>query len=439
VICIFGIELATLVLAKIIDSGDDGSPDFATTLFCVFAGRAVLRSTSPSTSDKRHSFNTLFSGNKWNYVYEVSDFGENPLNEYYQGTKSFTNDTDVWNDFDPVHFDYLTGFIAITFVVFMLVISIFMFVRRIFDLVLLYLISPFFAASIPLDGGEKFKAWKTRFIAVLVMGWGGLIGLQLWLYIIPMILSKKLVFIQDPIAGKTNGYESLIAQQKCGGSFYSDLNYVIKVLFLLGGAYAVWKSSSLFSTIIDMQAGGEEQAASGQFTKASQAVTTRIMKPAAAVGQVFGRAESALFRGTAKTLGPIAGAPFKAIGNLFKGGVNKLGNFAQSGGSGGGSPPSGSGDGAASASSSAGSSSSSNAFAQSHSPAPHAFTSAGAEPSGPSASGVHQSGTHGGDSTLLEPLLGPDSELGSGSSAFDGSGSSSIHPVHPVDPTDSGE
>lgn len=139
----------------------------------------------------------------------------------------------------PSKVDYLLGYSSAIFAAIMMIICFFTFVRRIFDIILLYITSPYFSATIVLDDGEKFKRWRETFIAKTVMGFGSAIGMRIYLMIVPVVMSPDIQFF-NTMAGEWAG------------------GYIVRIVFLLGGMYAVHKSSSLLTSIISSGVGAQE-------------------------------------------------------------------------------------------------------------------------------------------------------------------------------------
>ena len=137
--------------------------------------------------------------------------------------------------------DYILGFAAMIFMAVIMVICLFTFIKRIFDIILLYITSPYFVSTIVLDDGEKFRRWRDTFIAKILVGFGSVIGLRIFLMMIPVIMNDQLE-IFDSVAGNITG------------------GYIIRLVFILGGMYAVYKSSTLLTGIISSGVAAEENA-----------------------------------------------------------------------------------------------------------------------------------------------------------------------------------
>ncbi len=136
--------------------------------------------------------------------------------------------------------DYAVGFIASIFIMIIEGMCLLNFIRRIFDIILLYITSPYFVSTMVLDDGEKFSKWRSAFIAKVFSGYGSAIGMRLYLMLVPMIMSDKISFFSDNAVGHLG-------------------DYLIKLIFIMGGAWAVYKSSAMLTTILDQGVGYDEQ------------------------------------------------------------------------------------------------------------------------------------------------------------------------------------
>ena len=128
--------------------------------------------------------------------------------------------------------------IAAWFFVVLLVLITFVFIRRLFEIVMLYIIAPLFVATIPLDDGRSFKRWRERFIGAVVMGFGPLIMLKLFILLLPLIWAQGLKLHEE-----------------------TTLNYFLKALMMLGGMFAVYKSHTLIASIVSPSMAESEGAA----------------------------------------------------------------------------------------------------------------------------------------------------------------------------------
>lgn len=117
----------------------------------------------------------------------------------------------------------------------MFVISAITFVQRIFDIVLLYIISPVSISTIPLDEGNRFKVWKDMLISKILSAYGIILVMNLFFLIIPQVYQIKFF---------DNSFQ----------------NGVVYILFLIGGSFAVTKASRVISQLTGAPATGGEMA-----------------------------------------------------------------------------------------------------------------------------------------------------------------------------------
>lgn len=192
--------------------------------------------------------------------------------------KSYMNLKQVRSDFDIWKINYFVGYVAsLTFILIMLI-CIFTFIVRLFNLLLLYLTAPLFVSSMPLDDGAKFQSWMQAFVIQLFSGFGSLIAMRLYLIIIPIVISSDLEFFQDS----------------------AFLNYMAQLLMILAGAWAVLKASGLITGILagnpgmaaiqqEGQIGGAITHGAARFTHAMASAPGKLVTaPADAVNKIKG-------------------------------------------------------------------------------------------------------------------------------------------------------
>lgn len=156
------------------------------------------------------------------------------------------NEEGVYDDFNITKIDYIIGGISCLFMIYIMISSLFFFVQRVFEVVFLYLISPFFVASMPLDGGQRFSTWREMFVAKCIASYGVVITMRLYFIFIPYM------------AGGSGG----ISLTTVNGNEYL---YIIRLLFVLGAGLAVKKSHSVILQIVSPQAAHQAAAAMGGF------------------------------------------------------------------------------------------------------------------------------------------------------------------------------
>ncbi len=161
---------------------------------------------------------------------------------YFRGEKSYEAQDEDGNrvcaeDFNFEEIDFVTGYILSIFLIFILFGAALFAVRRLFEIMLLYVTAPLFVSSIPLDEGKRFEGWRNMFVAKLVSVYGLIIMMTLYLNFVPTIMGGRLDLSGDGL-----------------------MNSMLKTFLLLGGAFALKNSHSLLLGIISPEAA---QAASG--------------------------------------------------------------------------------------------------------------------------------------------------------------------------------
>ncbi len=98
----------------------------------------------------------------------------------------------VFYFYDVVGYNYLIGYAAGLTILGMLLNLLIGVIRRIFELVTLFVVSPAVVALMPLDGGDKFKTWKDNFIKRVFSAYGPIIGMNLCFMVLEMLQNVTL-------------------------------------------------------------------------------------------------------------------------------------------------------------------------------------------------------------------------------------------------------
>ncbi|MDR3186109.1 MAG: hypothetical protein LBU04_04810 [Christensenellaceae bacterium] len=104
--------------------------------------------------------------------------------------------------------------------------------RRIFDIVILYLLMPFTVSAIPLDDGSRFKAWCSQMISRLVSVYGTAVAFNLFLMFTTFITNLNITSGEE--GGFDNGFR----------------NTVFKLFLILGLAFAISGGRALFTQLV---------------------------------------------------------------------------------------------------------------------------------------------------------------------------------------------
>lgn len=164
------------------------------------------------------------------YYYTKCPNGENfPIYD-------FTKTSDVELNFDLSKLDFLIGYLLAVFLLVIMGACLIVFVQRLMDMLVLYLASPFFVAMIPLDDGERFGKWRELFIGKCFSGFGMVVAMQLYVMLCPAIMDSTMRMSKNSV----------------------EFDYLCKMLFLVGGAWAILKSGNMITGLLSESAGNAE-------------------------------------------------------------------------------------------------------------------------------------------------------------------------------------
>lgn len=361
VMMFFGSQLSSAILvstenAIIGVTGSDEAPKLSTILF--------LSGTFGDDDDKEASFTSgkraaYFSGEKsiYNPAHYLADFDMYPdldlenIQAIFQSqaedvkvadksANNLKNSKDGKTDFSlddlsknaktfPNMFESLYNYplvyIASLGIILIMICSMFVFIRKIIEVVILYITSPLFVATMPLDGGMTFKRWREMFIGKLLSGFGIVISMNLVMIFIPMIMSSNFSF-SDNVA----------------------LDATLKIIFVIGCMYAAWKSNTTILEVINPEVAAADRASAmvvaGMVKMAANTAKDAALAAATGGGSLAAKGVATAAKGAASAAQGAASAAqgaAKSAGNAFTGGSGGgLGNVAKMGkslGSSGGS------------------------------------------------------------------------------------------------------
>ena len=201
-------------------------------------------------------------------------------------------------------YNYPLVYTATLGVILIMICSIFVFIRKIIEVVILYITSPIFVATMPLDEGATFKKWRDLFIGKLLSGFGIVITMNLALIFIPIVMNSSFSF-----------------------SSSNALDTTMKTIFMVGSLYAAWKCNSTILEVINPEVAAADKASAmvvaALVKKAGDAAMTAATGGASAAAK--GAASAA--KGAGEAAKGAADAA-KGAGNAFKGGAESPGKMS---------------------------------------------------------------------------------------------------------------
>lgn len=225
----------------------------------------------------------LFSGYRDGYSAADLDFGiMNPdtvfgvhekgfLGLFEDSTQGYTRQPMV----EMESFNFWTAYLVVVVMLIAIIWSMLGLVKRIFDITFLFLAMPLITATIPLDEGARFKTWRDTVISKVILSWGAVFSINVFLLLIPIIN-------QIDFAG--------LALSETGVTIF-------KIFLMMGGALAI---------------------------NGGQLLAARLMGADASESREMTQSARALLGGAMAGGGLVRGAK-----NMVFGGQNKYGRYRQ--------------------------------------------------------------------------------------------------------------
>ena len=222
---------------KALTAGDEGKTSIARIVFCIASLDAV--------DTDLHS-----DGKEYNISYEKGPSKASLTDKYRKQfyyvdpnavVPNFTNPEKSRKVFTFRGFDYFIGIGCGIFFTIVMCMVLAVFIGRVFDVVVLLIIQPFFIGMMPFDDGEYYRRWFELFLGKLFQGFGSVIGMRVYLMILEQIFTGNIRFSNSTSVG---------ARLQ---------DYLMMLLFAMGGAVAVRHVGPLVTGILSQAAATGEQ------------------------------------------------------------------------------------------------------------------------------------------------------------------------------------
>lgn len=135
--------------------------------------------------------------------------------------------------YDLSEMNFFVGIAGGLVILVMFVMSAVMFVQRIFDIILLYIISPASVSTIPLDDGGRFRIWREMLVSKVLSAYGIILSMNIFFLVVPQI--SQISFFGDAF--------------KDG---------IVQLLFVIGGAFSITKANMIIAQLTGTNAGMQE-------------------------------------------------------------------------------------------------------------------------------------------------------------------------------------
>ena len=177
----------------------------------------------------------------WINGYSVSEFDVSKL-----GVKEIFGDyttgfvfPDSWKYngmVNPDNFLYLPSLIAGIALAIALVVAILNLAKRVYEIIFMYFVMPMSMSTLPLDDGARFKTWRETFITKIVIAYGTVLSVNIFILLLPLITRMRI----DEVGGFGNS--------------------MFVIFMIVGGAMVIPAGQALFCKLFgqadDMHAGG---------------------------------------------------------------------------------------------------------------------------------------------------------------------------------------
>ena len=137
---------------------------------------------------------------------------------------------------DHDKFLYFPALVASIGVMISLIVAILNLAKRVYESILLYIVMPVSMSTLPLDDGARFKVWRETFITKIVLAYGSVFSVNVFILLLPIINKMKI----EGISGFGNG--------------------MFLIFMIIGGAMMIPAGQTLFARLFgqadDNHAGG---------------------------------------------------------------------------------------------------------------------------------------------------------------------------------------
>ena len=168
------------------------------------------------------------------------DAGLDPVetNDFLTGILDYTKNNDVFSHLEISDYQFILSWIVGIVVLFAVVGTLAKFVERTLSILVLFIISPISIGTSVIDEGARFKAWRDQVISKFLVAYGLIVSINIYCLMVNLVMQPGFGFFEPG----------------------SVLNYVAKVLLVLGGALALNSTSQLIGNLVAPGIGGQDLA-----------------------------------------------------------------------------------------------------------------------------------------------------------------------------------
>ena len=202
---------------------------------------------------------------------------------------------------DPDAFNFLIAYICAIVLLIALIGATFGLVKRLFDIVILFITLPGIVATIPLDDGAKFKLWRETVISKVFLAFGTVLAVNVFTIVAPSLWGVSM-----------------------GNADFGFVNSVLRLVLICGGALTISGGQLLFARLLGTSAEESREMAQSARTLMGGAMTGLGMAKAAGRGifgyrNANGQRVGGLLKGASGVAGSVGGGALNAVGSALGG------------------------------------------------------------------------------------------------------------------------
>ncbi len=201
---------------------------------------------------------------------------------------------------NPDSFNFIIAYLTTVIIAIALIMAAFGLVKRLFDIVILFITLPGIVATIPLDEGAKFKLWRETVISKVFLAFGSVLAVNVFFMVAPSLWNVSIP----------------------GANVLT--NALLKVFLICGGALTISGGQLLFARLLGTSA--EESREMGQSARTLMGGAMAGLGLAKAAGRGLfgyrnanGQRVGGLIKGGASAIGAVGGGAVNALGTLAGG------------------------------------------------------------------------------------------------------------------------
>lgn len=184
--------------------------------------------------------------------------------KFLDGTYSYTDIETVWTCIDLWDFNHFLVWLVGGIILFNIITSLMQFIDRIISIMILFIVSPFSVASSILDDGARFKLWRDQVLVKFFTSYGMILALNIFVMLTRIVINPEVIFFES-------GF----------------LNFCMKVMVILGGAFGLNRAMALIGNLISSGAGFNEMRDAAQTSAKFRGALTTPLNPLGITSEMY--------------------------------------------------------------------------------------------------------------------------------------------------------